>query len=392
MVGAGNTQSATGVIGQQVSMASIPSVDKSLGRASSWMSYAAFAGIIVLAFLPARDAPGGPPAAEKPRSAAVAPQAQKPAPSVAAAPAAVPPAAPTNSNVSAATPSSPAAGAPVVPNPDVWTPDQLTEGLRSCLQLLAPAGAEIALEEPMKRGQCGTPVPVVLRSIGRAEKVEFSPPPTMNCKLAASLSEWIDKVLQPAAQQALGSRIKKIVGTSSYSCRNIYNNPKLTLSEHATGNAIDIAGFITADGRAISVAKAWGPTERDIVAAKKKAADKVAGKAGEKDKAAGPAPASEASPSIEVAGKKAEAKEKGRVVKTTFKREDGKSPAVKPDAKIQPGPVVASNTKEADFLKRLHGGSCTVFATVLGPEANEAHRDHFHLDMKVRSSGATVCH
>ena len=47
---------------------------------------------------------------------------------------------------------------------------------------------------------------------------------------------------------------------------------------------------------------------------------------------------------------------------------------------------------EATFLKRLHGGSCTVFATVLGPEANEAHRDHFHLDMKERRSGSGVCH
>ena len=49
-------------------------------------------------------------------------------------------------------------------------------------------------------------------------------------------------------------------------------------------------------------------------------------------------------------------------------------------------------TKEATFLKRLHRGSCTVFATVLGPEANEAHRDHFHLDMKERRSGSGVCH
>ena len=51
-----------------------------------------------------------------------------------------------------------------------------------------------------------------------------------------------------------------------------------------------------------------------------------------------------------------------------------------------------ATTKEATFLKRLHGGSCTVFATVLGPEANEAHRDHFHLDMKVRRTSRGVCH
>jgi hypothetical protein len=51
-----------------------------------------------------------------------------------------------------------------------------------------------------------------------------------------------------------------------------------------------------------------------------------------------------------------------------------------------------ATTKEAAFLKRLHHGSCGLFATVLGPEANEAHRDHFHLDMKVRRSPQGVCH
>lgn len=297
-------------------------------------------------------------------------------------------------------------GATALP-PDVWTPEEQAANLRSCVQLLAPAVVNVELEEPMKRGQCGTAAPLVLRSVGAAEKVEFTPAPTMNCRLAASLGEWVEKVLQPAAQQALGSRIKRIIGSSSYSCRNIYNNPKLTLSEHATGNAIDIAGFVTTDGRTIMVAKGWGPTDRDIVAAKKKAAAQAGkkdpaapagepvdnAKDGEKsdetgdDKAKRPGPAAAAkSPSIAEAGKKASAKEKGQLVKANFKREDAEAGA------SRPGPLAPAGTKEAAFLKRLHGGSCTLFTTVLGPEANEAHRDHFHLDMKVRRTGARVCH
>ncbi len=51
-----------------------------------------------------------------------------------------------------------------------------------------------------------------------------------------------------------------------------------------------------------------------------------------------------------------------------------------------------ATSKEATFLKKMHASSCTVFATVLGPEANDAHRDHFHLDMKVRQSSHGVCH
>jgi hypothetical protein len=272
---------------------------------------------------------------------------------------------------------------PPAPPPDVWKPEEIAAGLRQCLQLLVPAHVEVGIQEPMKRGQCGTPVPVLLRSAGVTDKVDFPTAPQMNCRLAARLSEWVDKVLQPVAQEVLGSRIKRIVGASSYSCRNIYNDPKLTLSEHATGNAVDIAGFVTADGRTILVSKTWGPTERDIAAAKKKAAEAAAKQAAKKPSAETDDNAP--TPSIEAEGKKADAK-KGRLVKTDFKRDAGK-PAAAPGAALP----TAATTKEATFLKRLHSGSCKVFNTVLGPEANEAHRDHFHLDVKTRHS-SDVCH
>jgi hypothetical protein len=413
MLRRGYTYSFLAVADQQVCMASIASIDKTLGRVSSWMSYVAFAGVVALAFLPARAvaplpaqtaANAAPPTIVAPPAKTA--QVQPPvAPTHAAAtlpsstantaaatashspPAATPPTSPVGTAAPAAPATTPAVTTPPAPPPDVWTPDELAAGLRQCVQLLAPASAEVAMEEPMKHGQCGTPAPLVLRSVGGAEKVEFDPAPTMNCRLAASLSDWVDRVLQPLAHEVLGSRIKRIVGSSSYSCRNIYNNPKLALSEHATGNAIDIAGFVTADGRTIMVSKTWGPTERDIVAAKKKATEKKEAA----EKKSGKSKASQASdatptPSIEEAGKKVEAKQKGQVQKTDFKRDQDK-PAV-----VAIGELSPATSKEATFLRRLHGGSCTVFATVLGPEANEAHRDHFHLDMKLRRSSHGVCH
>jgi hypothetical protein len=36
------------------------------------------------------------------------------------------------------------------------------------------------------------------------------------------------------------------------------------------------------------------------------------------------------------------------------------------------------------FLHAIHDGACRIFGTTLGPEANDAHRNHFHLDMKER--------
>ena len=43
---------------------------------------------------------------------------------------------------------------------------------------------------------------------------------------------------------------------------------------------------------------------------------------------------------------------------------------------------------EATFLRRLHKGACGTFGTVLGPEANEAHRNHFHFDLAPRRRSA----
>jgi hypothetical protein len=44
---------------------------------------------------------------------------------------------------------------------------------------------------------------------------------------------------------------------------------------------------------------------------------------------------------------------------------------------------------EAKFLRLVHDGSCQIFSTVLGPEANDAHRTHLHLDLQQRKT--SVC-
>jgi len=234
----------------------------------------------------------------------------------------------------------------------------------------------------MKQGQCGTPTPLVVHSLGAGTKVRFSPAPRMNCRLAANLARWIDTVLQPTAREVLGSRITRIVGASSYACRNVYNKPDLPLSEHATGNAVDIVGFVTADGRTIYVVKGWGATERDIAAAQRKRkqieeAAKAA--ANKKNKDASRVPTD---PAVAAAGG-----EKASVHKAALNvRNDKKLPVVPATATL-----TAAKTIESTFLKRLHRGACGVFGTVLGPEANEAHRDHFHFDAKERK-GRGVCH
>lgn len=347
------------------------STDKVLGRASKWATLVLLGGVLAVPFLPApkrveraspktteRIAPVVPPAArgapgaEKPARAAVAPEAGE-----------------------------------AEPVEDIWSESEIASGLRKCLSLMAPISAEVTLEEPIRKGPCGSPAPLLLRSIGGSAKVKLNPAPTMNCRLAARFSQWVETVLQPAAREVLGSRITRIVGASSYACRNIYNRAKGPLSEHATGSAIDVGRFVTADGRTISVKRGWGPTERDIVAAKEKAAEAKddAAKKGQKDMET--AEGGEQAETIEAPKKKPDPNEQGKVHKTGFSSKDEARPAATPVAAT----MTAAKTRESAFLKRLHSGACAMFGTVLGPEANDAHRDHFHFDVKERRRRG-VCH
>ena len=77
----------------------------------------------------------------------------------------------------------------------------------------------------------------------------------MTCPLADSFAGWARYGVDRAAQQILGSPLTKIETMGSYSCRNIAGSSRR--SAHATGNAIDVSGFVLADGRRITVAGDW---------------------------------------------------------------------------------------------------------------------------------------
>jgi hypothetical protein len=47
--------------------------------------------------------------------------------------------------------------------------------------------------------------------------------------------------------------------------------------------------------------------------------------------------------------------------------------------------------KERAFLREVRDGGCRLFATVLGPDYNAAHQDHFHLDQAARGAGWRMC-
>jgi hypothetical protein len=71
------------------------------------------------------------------------------------------------------------------------------------------------------------------------------------------LDRWFAESVQPAAQRWFGARVVEIKQISAYSCRGMNGNPHAHISEHAFGNALDIAGFTLADGRRITVKDGW---------------------------------------------------------------------------------------------------------------------------------------
>ncbi len=129
----------------------------------------------------------------------------------------------------------------------------------------------------------------------------------LNCPMTVALQDWLRRVVQPEAVGIFGQPVVQLRQMGTYNCRRIRGHSEM--SEHAFANAIDIGGFVLADGRTISV------------------------------------------------------------------RQDWRSP----------------DPAKGAFLRAVGEGSCAIFSTVIGPDGDANHRDHFHLDLARHRGGRRVC-
>lgn len=203
------------------------------------------------------------------------------------------------------------------PGHDPWAPLDLRDppGWATARKLQALKGDVMACRAVLDRsevaftelpaageGQCARP------DRTRLDSYPFSPaPPPTTCSVAIALELWRRDSLEPLAREVFGQGVARVEHLGAYSCRRLYGRDEGAWSEHATGNAVDVAGFVLADGTRISVLSDWSGDEPD----------------------------------------------------------------------------------KAAFLRRVRDGACEAFATVLSPDYNAAHRDHFHFDMAGRWGG--VC-
>ena len=140
--------------------------------------------------------------------------------------------------------------------------------------------------------------------------VELRPPALLRCPMVPALDHWVERVVLPVARRHFRSPLVALKIAGSYSCRPMNNVDGALLSEHGHANAIDVSGFVLADGRTVQVKTGWW----------------------------------------------------GALAERTF-------------------------------LRDVHRGSCNLFSTVLGPNYDANHRDHFHLDLARhgRDGADTIC-
>ena len=126
-------------------------------------------------------------------------------------------------------------------------------------------------------------------------------PMRFSCHQLAALYLWERRIVRPQAERYFDAPLSEIQTYGTFSCRNIAGTEKR--SQHSYANAIDIYGFILADGARVDIRQHW--------------------------------------------------------------RERG---------------------ARGRFLKRIHRGACKLFSVTLGPDFNDDHADHFHLDMGPQTS------
>lgn len=179
-----------------------------------------------------------------------------------------------------------------------WNPPVSPQG-RLCLANLSQAYANFTPLPDQYYGAGCSAVGAVrlaaLRSDGGVLQISNLGPVT--CPLASTLSGWARYGVDRAARAILGSPLMRIETMGSYSCRNVAGTSRL--SAHASANAVDISGFVLADGRRITVLRDW----------------------------------------------------------------NSESPQIRA------------------FLATIRDSACKRFGTVLSPQYNAAHRDHFHLEV-----------
>jgi hypothetical protein len=156
---------------------------------------------------------------------------------------------------------------------------------------------------------CGAEQPFELAAADDG-RIKLEPVALLRCPMIPQVNRWVTQAIEPAALRVYGVPLVELKIAGSYACRPMNNISGAHLSEHGHANALDVSGFVLADGRRVMVRTGW-----------------------------------------------------------------------------------RGDARERAFLRQVHDGACEHFTTVLSPDYDGNHQDHFHVDLARRGPDGlkTVC-
>ena len=139
------------------------------------------------------------------------------------------------------------------------TQDFVSKGVRTPTGQCTVDPRSVADATPL--GEVDGPGPCGIRNgwqVTAVSGVGFSQAAKLECQMVGATNDWLDQVVQPAAQSAFGERVVSVRVAASYACRARNNQRGGKISEHSFGNALDVSAFTLASGRTITVEDGWG--------------------------------------------------------------------------------------------------------------------------------------
>jgi hypothetical protein len=120
-----------------------------------------------------------------------------------------------------------------------------------CQAALDRLGVRYAVAaQPAASSACAVDDPVRVS----AADIAWSRPAIVACPFALTLDEFARDVVDPLALKYFGERVTLLRHYGAFACRTTHSGHD---SLHARGEAIDIAAFVLADGRVVSVERDW---------------------------------------------------------------------------------------------------------------------------------------
>ncbi len=140
------------------------------------------------------------------------------------------------------------------PERPVWR----TQAEKACFarRLVTLSDDIVAAPEIDGPGICGMTRPLKVSALADGS-VGLDKVLTIDCPMIPALEAWLKDVVQPDAEARFGQKVTTLKVFGAYSCRSVDNMAGARLSEHAFGNAVDVAGFTLADGRTIEIVRDW---------------------------------------------------------------------------------------------------------------------------------------